>query len=297
MVTQWAGKEMRNFAKVIMGAFPVVLCRKANQPHSTGGQVQEFNKAIRYVHSMTDFYLMTQYNSYIDKTISYMQAYLHGFHDTKDVFLQFRAGKGAKKVVAEAYKNLLRAQSQASISNLTMSEKAKMHQENNLECRELVEDILKEGAHCNFLKMHRISHYAEQIPKFGALGQFSTEISECMHKSFKDAYRRSNKVNATSQIITNHTRDHTFIIKDLTIKAWAKAKETRNPTHHVRKRGQVVPLYLQLQEKLNFGTISNLGDLERVTGLYDLGLVTSAFLREELGYSEMSISRVLSGGI
>ena len=288
---------MRNFAKVVLGAFTGALRRKANQPHPTRGQVQEFNKAIRCVCSMTDFYLMTQYDSHTDKTISYMQEYLRGFHNTKDVFLRFRAGKGAKKAAAEAHKNLLREQSQASSSNLTMSEKAKMHQANTLERRELVDDILKEGAHYNFPKMHLISHDPEQIPKFGALGQFYTEISECMYKSLKDAYRRSNKVNVTSQIITNHTQDHTFIMKDLPIKAWAEAKETGNPTQHVGKRAQVVPMYLKLQGKLDFGTVSNLGDLERVTGLCDLVLATRTFLRGELGYSEVSISRVLSAGI
>jgi len=127
-----------------------------------------------------------------------MQEYAHGFHDMKDMFLQFRASKGAKKAAAEAHKNLLTEQCHASISNLTMSEKVKMRQENNLEHRELMDDILKEGANCNFPKMHLISHYAEQIPKFGALGQFSTEISECMYKGLKDAYRRSNKMNAIS---------------------------------------------------------------------------------------------------
>jgi len=118
-----------------------------------------------------------------------------------------------------------------------------------------------------------------------------------MHKSLKDTYCRSNKVNATSQIITNHTWDHTFIMKDLMIKAWAEAKETGNSTHHVEKRVQVVSIYLKLQGKLDFGTISNLGDLERVTRLCDLVLVTSAFLRGELGYSKVRISRVLSAGI
>jgi len=56
-------------------------------------------------------------------------------------------------------------------------------------------------------------------------------------------------------------------------------------------------MYLKLQGKLDFGTVSNLGDLERVTGLCDLVLVTSAFMRGELRYSEVSISRVLSAGI
>jgi len=84
----------------------------------------------------------------------------------------------------------------------------------------LVGEILREGAHYNFPNIHLISHYAEQIVKFGVLGQFSTDIVEAMYKGFKDAYRRSNKVNATRQIITTYTRDNTFAMKDLTISAW-----------------------------------------------------------------------------
>ncbi|KAF8435256.1 hypothetical protein BGX38DRAFT_1072558, partial [Terfezia claveryi] len=100
-------------------------------------------RAIHCVRSITDFYLMTQYDSHTDETISYLEKYLCIFYETKDVFLRFRAGK--------------------------------------------------EGSHYNFPKIHLISHYAEQIPKFGTLGQYSTEISETMHKAFKDAYRRSNR--------------------------------------------------------------------------------------------------------
>ncbi|KAF8424774.1 hypothetical protein BGX38DRAFT_1107275, partial [Terfezia claveryi] len=113
--------------------------------------------------SITDFYLMTQYSSHTDKTISYLQEYLRVFHETKAVFLRFQ------------------------------------------------------GAHFNFPKVYLISHYAEQILKFGALAQYSTDISEAMYKGLKDAYRRSNRVNATPQIVTTYTRDHTFAMKDLTL--------------------------------------------------------------------------------
>ncbi|KAF8418350.1 hypothetical protein EV426DRAFT_539685, partial [Tirmania nivea] len=139
VVVQWSGKEMRNFARIILGTFTAAL---------------QFNKAILCVRSLTDFYLMTQYPSHTDETVSYLRQYLPDFHETKD----------------------------------------------------LVDEILKDGAHYNFPKIHLISHYAEQIPKFGALGQYSTDISEAMHKGFKDAYRRSNKVDATPQIITTYTR-------------------------------------------------------------------------------------------
>jgi len=66
VISQWSGKEMRNFGKVIMGTFTAALRRNGNQPRPTGGQLQEFNKAIRCVRSITDFCLMTQYPSHPD---------------------------------------------------------------------------------------------------------------------------------------------------------------------------------------------------------------------------------------
>ncbi|KAF8423734.1 hypothetical protein BGX38DRAFT_1107648, partial [Terfezia claveryi] len=121
--------------------------------------------------SLTDFYLMTQYPSHMDKTVLYLRQYLRDFHKTKDVFLRFQAGKRAKKAAAEAHKNLLREQTKASVAaDHTTSEKIKQRQENTLERKELVDEILKDRAHYNFPKIYLISHYAKQITKFGALG-------------------------------------------------------------------------------------------------------------------------------
>ncbi|KAF8415915.1 hypothetical protein BGX38DRAFT_1244983, partial [Terfezia claveryi] len=151
VISQWSGKEMRNFSKA----------------RPTGAQIQEFNRAIRCVRSITDFYLMTQYDSHTDETISYLEKYLCVFHETKD--------------------------------------KVKLRQGNTFERRELVDEILKEGSHYNFPKIHLISHYAEQIPKFGCLPS-------------------SNRVDAF-KIVTTYTRDHTFAMKDLAIGTWTRIRQ------------------------------------------------------------------------
>ena len=114
-----------------------------------------------------------------------------------------------------------------------------------------MDEILREGAHYNFPKIHLISHYAEQMPKFDALGQFSTDISEIMHKTFKDAYRRSNRVDSMSQVVTTYTSDHTFAMKDLTIKMWNRVIEEETegigiPT--IRRE-----VYLKLRGKVELG--------------------------------------------
>jgi len=281
MVSQWSGKEMRHFVRVILGTFTVALRRTTNQPHPTGSQVQEFNKAIQCVRSMSDFYLMTQYDSHTDKTVSYMQKYLREFHGRKGVFLHYHASKGAKRAAAEAHKVLLKEQTETSVKGLTASEKVKLRQKDALERRNLVDKILREAAHYNFPKMHLISHYAEQIPKFSALKQYSTDISECMHKGFKEAYRQSNKVNAMSQMNTNYTRDYTFIMKDLTIDVWNWITQGEEPTADVGI-GPQTQMYLRLQSKIDLREVSNLEDLEPRTGLCGLKLATETFLRQEL---------------
>ena len=63
MIWQWSRKEMRNFTKIILGTFTVALRRSADQPRPTGGQLQEFNMALRCVRNISDFYLMTQYTT------------------------------------------------------------------------------------------------------------------------------------------------------------------------------------------------------------------------------------------
>ena len=91
-----------------MGTFAAALRRNEGQPRPAGGQLQEFNKAIGCVGNLTDFYLMAQYESHTDRTVSYMQKYLRKFHETKDIFLRFCADTKTKKVAAEAHKNVLK---------------------------------------------------------------------------------------------------------------------------------------------------------------------------------------------
>ena len=105
---------------------------------------------------------MTKYSSHTDMTISYLQGYLRVFHETKDVFLRYRASKKIKRLPAEAHKSLLEEQTlQAAAQVLTPSETARLCQENACERRELIDDILREGGHYNFPKMHFISYYVQ----------------------------------------------------------------------------------------------------------------------------------------
>ncbi|KAF8458604.1 hypothetical protein BGX38DRAFT_1082355, partial [Terfezia claveryi] len=74
--------------------------------------------------------------------------------------------------------------------------------------------------HYNFPKMHLISHFADQIGKYGSLPQYSTEICKVSHKPLKDAYRRTNHINAVPQIIHAYTRAHSFAMCKRNIEQW-----------------------------------------------------------------------------
>lgn len=83
-----------------------------------------------------------------------------------------------------------------SDQTLTTSEKAQVYYGNTLEWWQLVDKIIRERRYYNFQQIHLISHYVEQIPKFGALEQFSTDINEIMPKAFKHIYHQSNRVDS-----------------------------------------------------------------------------------------------------
>ncbi|RPB18122.1 hypothetical protein L211DRAFT_798313 [Terfezia boudieri ATCC MYA-4762] len=74
----------------------------------------------------------------------------------------------------------------------------------------------------NYPNLHLLIHYAEQIIQFGTLLQYSTEITESLHKLLKDAYKRSNRVDATVQILASHTRDYAFKMLELNLCVWDK---------------------------------------------------------------------------
>lgn len=99
---------MHCFEKIILETFATALHQNEGQPRPTEGLLQEFNKAIRFIGNMTDFYLIAQYDSHIDSTISYMQPYLYEFHETKDIFSRFRGDKkseaGGSKSIQESVK-------------------------------------------------------------------------------------------------------------------------------------------------------------------------------------------------
>ena len=228
-VTQWTGREMRNLGRIVLAVFAATIRRSADNLRLTPAQTTDANKAIRAVRYLTDFHLLAQYRSHTPQTIGYMRTYLTKFHETKGVFLKYRAGKvqsqKAKLAVKEHSSASRQEISAARTKGTSKTQLNKLSKDLRLEHELLKKDILEEGSHWNFPKMHMLTHYAEQIPKYGQLVQYSTEVGEAYHKPLKDAYRRSNHVNATPQILNTHERDHAFAMREMNIAALNAQKE------------------------------------------------------------------------
>jgi hypothetical protein len=115
-----------------------------------------------------------------------MEDALHCFHTFKDVFLLRRAGKKAK--------------AQATALRTELVKKRKVDEETNAETRTLSNKrhkinasrdyishdiyIYKElDVDFNFLKIHMMSHWAEQVRQYGSLQQYSAKIHGQAHKT------------------------------------------------------------------------------------------------------------------
>jgi len=223
-----------------------------------------------------------------------MRDYLEDFHKHKEVFLRFRATKSVKNAAKQASKGLREEHQRLLASDYlhqqTPAKGQKLQQDLRLENEELVHDFLTTGAHYNFPKMHLISHFADQITRYGSLPQYSTEICEASHKPLKDAYRRSNHINPMPQIIRTYTRAYSFAMREWNIQQWLSEhdhipREIRNVVHPTRPSihlprdvgGDLTRS--KLQGRMCNKTIHNMQTLQTVYQLPTLETLTGSYLR------------------
>jgi len=102
---------MRGVNRVILACFTAALRDPiANTPGLSLGAHADARRAIRYMRYLTDFCLMAQYRSHILQTIGYMDQYLRKFHDSMQVFSEFRATKEDRQDAKEASRGLAAGQ-------------------------------------------------------------------------------------------------------------------------------------------------------------------------------------------
>jgi len=221
-VTQWQGKEMRNLSRCISA----VLASALRNPDSS--QHHDFPIALKCVSALVDFSLMAQYRSHTPDTLSYMEKYLLTFHQTKDIFLEFRTSKATRAEVKRQDRELRELIANERAHEIRRTSVAKRRRQADQERLQRVNqraDLIRQENHFNFIKMHYLTHFSSHVRRFGSISMYSTEIGELAHKDqIKEGYRRSNKNEAARQILSQYGRQHALGMRLQTLDVLLKAE-------------------------------------------------------------------------
>jgi hypothetical protein len=173
--------------------------------------------------------MYARYKSHDDATLSYIEDTLHRFHTLKDVLLLGRAGKKAKAKANALRTELVKKRKVDEVSNAETWTPSKTQGEMNA-WRDYISheiDVSKElDADFNFPKIHLMSHWVEQIRRYGALQQYSAERHEQAHKTnLRDGWNASNhNLNYLPQVITFQRCILCFEIRALNLQAIAQRR-------------------------------------------------------------------------
>jgi hypothetical protein len=99
-VSQWQGKEMRNFQKIILSALVSAL----RNPSSA--QAEPFKKPFQYVQALVDWALVPPHLSHTELTIDMLDSYLKAFHRTKDILRKYCSNRETDRLVGERGREL-----------------------------------------------------------------------------------------------------------------------------------------------------------------------------------------------
>ncbi|KAF8415231.1 hypothetical protein BGX38DRAFT_1281439 [Terfezia claveryi] len=214
-ITMWSGTEMRGINHVILACFTAALHDPiTDTPSLSACTKADSKRAIRCVRYITDFCLLAQYRSHIPQTIGYMDLYLRKFHDNLPVFTEFRATKKDHENAKEASRELAADQLSAR--------QAKLDEYFELSATKRTKIATEE--------------------RFRTLPQYSTEVTEALHKPLKDAYRRSNCVNAAEQILDTITVEHALRMRELNMEEWSQGYRFSRAILDVIRRRRVEDL-------------------------------------------------------
>ena len=209
--TMWRGMEMRGVNRVLLACFTAAMRQTMDAGSLSAAAQWECKIAMRCIRGITDFCLIAQYRNHASHTIVHIKKYLHEFHQLVHILREFRPTKADREQPTKAAKELAGGQArQAMIEQYftpTATQRGKLSSVARVERQQLVHDILQQGTF-NFPKLHLLTHDGAKIQDFGTLLEYSTEITEALHKPLKDAHRRSNRVDTTEQILDTMSRDY-----------------------------------------------------------------------------------------
>ena len=118
-------------------------------------------------------------------------------------------------------------------NRLSSAAKTRRIEEDKQIVEQEVEQHLADESDFNFVKMHLPSHFGESIRQLGNLSNLTAEFYEHEMIDIKDAYRNSNKNNASEQIVHTKARGEFFRYKNMARKAARKAQMIRSDDGNV----------------------------------------------------------------
>jgi len=185
-----------------------------------------------------------------------MENALCHFHTFKDVFLLGRSGNKTKAKANALRTELMNKRKVDKETNAETWTPSKKRREMNAWWDYISHkiDIFKElDADFNFLNIHLMSHWAEQIRRYGALQQYAAERHEQAHKTIlKDGWNASNhNLSYLPQVITFQCRILCFEIRELNFEAFAQRRENSAAACKVLPSG-AAPLSPQSDAKPKF---------------------------------------------
>jgi hypothetical protein len=186
-VTQWGGKDMRNYAHSVLACLYVSLRGIHNRHRESAGKV------IRATKALVEFFFYCQYRSHNQDTLNDMQHCLKAFHDNKSVYLHFRASKTQRAKVADTMKKL-RGERDKGRLFLNSTQRKRYDDDWRHKLTEKEMELMESCADFAFPKLHLVEHFVAQIKLYGTTSGVCTEISEKCHRPMlKVAYAHSNR--------------------------------------------------------------------------------------------------------
>jgi len=114
----------------------------------------------------------------------------------------------------------IRRQRELMRERMATSQRRQMREDDQDAEDELRMDMIHGESHFNFIKIHLLSHFCDDLPQFGNIPMYSTEIGELAHKmQIKEGWRQSNKNHAAGQIVHSYGRQHAIRMRLLNLQS------------------------------------------------------------------------------
>lgn len=198
----------------------------------------------------------------------------------KDVFLEYRVPKkvrtGLKEALEEAW---VERDHDLSDPNMTPTQKKQRQRFWQEHIEEKRKEHLESSLYFAIPKLYNFSHFVSLIILFGALVQWSIEVTEAAHQDFlKLAWTRTNKSgNVELQMLKYTSRQEPFSVRRLNNTALINPHANNFGEQSNRLPSEVFSV--QDQKITSIGSkIQNVGDLIQYVGVSEFPDVLTAYL-------------------